>query len=62
MNKSLIKLYVKMQNLMKQEDGQDLVEYGLVLALVAVVVAAALPALATAITDVFDKIKLALNQ
>jgi len=31
----LIKLYVKFQDLMNREEGQDLVEYALVVALIA---------------------------
>lgn len=34
MNEALLKLYVKLQALMAQEDGQDLAEYALILALV----------------------------
>ena len=33
MNRMLLSLYVKIQDLMKREEGQDLVEYALVVAL-----------------------------
>lgn len=36
MNNMLLKLYVKFQNLKNDEDGQDLVEYALVVALIAI--------------------------
>ena len=36
MNTMLLKLYVKVQDLMNREEGQDLVEYALVLALITV--------------------------
>ncbi len=35
MNTMLLKLYVKFQDLMNREEGQDLVEYALVVALIA---------------------------
>ena len=35
MNNMLLKLYVKFQDLKNNEDGQDLVEYALVVALIA---------------------------
>lgn len=40
----------------REEEGQDLVEYGLLALGIAVVVAAALPALATAITTKFPEV------
>jgi len=56
MNNLLLKLYVKMQNLMSSEEGQDMVEYALVLALVALGATATLKALATEITSVYTTI------
>ena len=35
MNNLFLAMYVKMQNLMKHEEGQDLIEYALVAALIA---------------------------
>ncbi len=56
----MLAIYLKAQNAlesMKDERGQDLIEYALLCALIAVVVAAALPALATAITKAFTTIE-----
>ena len=43
-----------MKNLFKDENGQGMVEYGLIIALVAIVVIVALKALAPAISNIFD--------
>jgi pilus assembly protein Flp/PilA len=56
MNNTLLKLYVKMQTLNTREDGQDLVEYALVLALISVAATAALTVLSGKITSVFSAI------
>ena len=60
----MLKLFVRTQHLiqsmMKDESGQDLVEYALLGALVAVSCAAALPAFASAITAQFTAIAKAL--
>jgi pilus assembly protein Flp/PilA len=45
------------KNFVREEEGQDLVEYALLLALVALVVAAALPGLTGAITGVYTAIQ-----
>jgi pilus assembly protein Flp/PilA len=52
----MLKLYVKVQQLMqsmKDESGQDLIEYALIGALIAVACTAAMGTLATAITTEF---------
>ena len=46
MNDMLLKLYVKFQDLMNREEGQDLVEYALVVALIAFGATAGMKALA----------------
>jgi Flp pilus assembly pilin Flp len=46
--------------LQSREEGQDLVEYALLLVLIAIVVAAVLPGVATAISNVFNDIVAAL--
>jgi pilus assembly protein Flp/PilA len=46
MNTMLLKLYVKFQDLMNREEGQDLVEYALVVALIALGATAGMSALA----------------
>lgn len=47
----------KMKNLVVQEEGQTLSEYGLIIGLVAAVVVAAVALLSTGINDVFTNIK-----
>ena len=49
----LLKLYIKIQDLLSQEDGQDLVEYALIVALIALACCAGMKSLATAINDGF---------
>ena len=56
MNTMLLKMYVKFQDLMDREEGQDLVEYALVLALIALGATAARRVLATNISTVFANI------
>lgn len=41
----------------RDEEGQDMIEYALLAALIAVVVALALPTLATAVTDTFGDVE-----
>ena len=56
MNNMLLKAYVKFQELTNREEGQDLVEYALVIALVSIAAVAALTVLAGKITVVFSTI------
>ena len=56
MKNALLKLYVSLQTLMMQEEGQDLVEYALVLALVSVLAVGTLTKLSGAVTSVFADI------
>ncbi len=56
MNNMLLKLYVKFQDLKNREEGQDLVEYALILALIALGATVAMKALATAISTEFNNI------
>jgi pilus assembly protein Flp/PilA len=56
MNTMLLKLYVKFQDLMSREEGQDLVEYALVVALIALGAAASMKTLASAISTEFTTI------
>ena len=44
------------KNFIREEEGQDLVEYALLLALVVLIVAAALPNLTTAINGVWTNV------
>lgn len=50
-----------MKNFFKDENGQGMVEYGLIIALVAIVVIVALKALAPAISNIFTKAKTELE-
>jgi pilus assembly protein Flp/PilA len=52
----LLKMYVKFQELKNREEGQDLVEYALVIALVSIAAIAAMSTLAGRITAVFNVI------
>jgi pilus assembly protein Flp/PilA len=56
MNDMLLKLYVKFQDLKSREEGQDLVEYALVVALIAFGATAGMGALATGINKAFNTI------
>jgi pilus assembly protein Flp/PilA len=47
----------KMKNLVVEEEGQAITEYGLIIGLVAVVVIAAIALLSTGVTDIFTEIK-----
>jgi pilus assembly protein Flp/PilA len=53
MNTMILKLYVKLQDLMSREEGQDMVEYALVVALIALGSTVAMKGLATAISTEF---------
>lgn len=52
----MLKLYVKFQNLMNREEGQGMVEYGLVVGLVALAVVGAVIALGGQLDTLFDAI------
>jgi pilus assembly protein Flp/PilA len=52
----LTKLYFLIQNRLTNEEGQDLVEYALIIALIAVALVAGLGNLATAIQAAFTNI------
>jgi pilus assembly protein Flp/PilA len=56
MNNLLLKLYVKFQDLASREEGQDLVEYALVVALIAFGATAGMSALATGINSAFSQV------
>lgn len=56
MNTLVLKLYVKAQNLLAGEEGQDLVEYALLVSLVALGCISAVGSVASAITLVFNNI------
>jgi pilus assembly protein Flp/PilA len=56
----LLKIRLKLQSLTMQEEGQDLVEYALVISLVAIAAVASLTALSHKITAVFSTIDTSL--
>jgi pilus assembly protein Flp/PilA len=56
MNNLMLKLFVQMQTLMAREEGQDLVEYALVVALVAFGATAALKTLGSGLNSAFTNI------
>ena len=59
MRDSLLKLYVKLQGL-KNEEGQDLVEYALLVALIALVCITGVNNVASAVNTVFTNISSSL--
>jgi pilus assembly protein Flp/PilA len=56
MNTMLLKMYVKFQDLISRDEGQDLVEYALVVALIALGATASMGRLAGAISTAFGNI------
>ena len=56
MNTMYLKLLVKMQDLMNREEGQDLVEYALLVALISTACVAGIGKVATAINGEFTAI------
>ena len=61
MNTMLIKLFMKFQDLISREEAQDLVEYALVVALIALGATAAMKTLATGISSAFTSISTQLS-
>ena len=56
MKNMMLKLYVTMQNMIANEEGQDLVEYALVVALIAFGAIAGMSALSTELNTAFKTI------
>ncbi len=56
MNNLLLKLYVKFQELKSSEEGQDLVEYALVVALIAFGATTGMTSLASGINTAFSNV------
>jgi pilus assembly protein Flp/PilA len=56
MNTMLLKMYVKAQDLMNRDEGQDLVEYALLVALLSLVAVATITSLGSAINNIFKDI------
>lgn len=60
MRGTLLNLYVKIQGLKNSEEGQDLVEYSLLVALIALVCISGVSNVATAVSTVFTNISTSL--
>jgi pilus assembly protein Flp/PilA len=61
MNTMLIKLSLKLQDLMNREEGQDLVEYALLVALVAAAAITGIGKVATAVNLAFSNISASIG-
>jgi pilus assembly protein Flp/PilA len=61
MNSLLLKLYAKSQELKNNEEGQDMVEYALVLALIALAATTALSGVSPAIVNQFTAVSTAIG-
>lgn len=61
MNHLLLKLHLKFRTLATREEGQDLVEYALVVALIAFGATAGMSALASGIVSAFDNVSTKLG-
>jgi pilus assembly protein Flp/PilA len=56
MKDQLWKLSIKIQNILNREEGQDLIEYALIVALIALFATAGMSSLATSINNAFTAI------
>ncbi len=56
MNNLLLKVYIHLQNLAKSERGQDLVEYALLISLIALVCIGGVKPIAQAVNSVFSNV------
>jgi pilus assembly protein Flp/PilA len=61
MNNMILALYVKLQNLVNREEGQDLVEYALLVCLIALSAITGVNKVASAVTTVFSNISASLS-
>ena len=61
MNTAILKMYIKFQELTSREEGQDLVEYALVVALIAFGATAGMKALAGGLNTAFGQISTTLG-
>ena len=61
MQDTMLKLYIRMKDLLSQDEGQDLVEYALVVAFIAVAAVAAIRGVAPALGSAFTNITGILN-
>jgi pilus assembly protein Flp/PilA len=61
MNGVLLKMYIKFQNLKDSEEGQDLVEYALLVCLMALAAISGVNRMSGAVTKVFSNISNSLS-
>jgi pilus assembly protein Flp/PilA len=61
MNDALLKLYIRMKTLTMRDDGQDLVEYALVIGLISLGATAGLTSAGTAVSTIVSKISSTLT-
>jgi pilus assembly protein Flp/PilA len=61
MNTLLLRLLLKFQELRNREEGQDMVEYALVVALIALAAVASMQHVGTALTNRFNSISSAVG-
>lgn len=61
MKDKMLSLYVKFQNAMKRKDGQGMVEYGLIIAAVAILAVVGLRAFGGELNTFFDGLKAKLK-
>ena len=61
MKDTLLKYYIKMQNLLSGDEGQDLVEYALVVALIALAATAGMKTLASDLSTAFSNVGTQIN-
>ena len=61
MNNLFLKMLVKIQNLLSREEGQDLVEYALLIALIALAAISGVNKVASAINTVFTRVSTTLS-
>lgn len=52
----MTKLYIKLTQMLKNQKGQDLIEYALMAGFVAVAAGAIMPGVATSISTIFSKV------
>ncbi|MGD0912212.1 MAG: Flp family type IVb pilin [Terracidiphilus sp.] len=60
MNTLFLKLYVRYQLFLNREDGQDLVEYALLVALIALIAVSGVKEVASAVNTSFSKVSTTL--
>jgi len=56
MKSTLRKIYIRAQNLLSKEEGQDLIEYALIVALIAFAATAGMNSVATSINTAFGNL------